>query len=161
MNTQETIAQAKQATEAAKTSLLKTFEFVPEDKIGWSPSKTARTAVNIVAHCGMANGAFAALLRGEPLPLPASPDEAMALIRAAGRDITSREAAVKLVEDSTADLLRALDGVTDARMQTTPASPFGALPFSFWMQVPAEHMGGHARQIDYLETIWGDHEDHG
>jgi hypothetical protein len=46
-------------------------------------------------HCGVANSAFAAILRGEELPLPSSPEEADAQIRAGGRDVASREVAVK------------------------------------------------------------------
>jgi hypothetical protein len=160
MNTEEKITQARQATEAAKAQLLGTFEHVPEDRLHWSPSPTARTALQIVAHCGAANRAFAAVLRGEELPRPASAEEAAAQIRAGGRDVTTRTAAVKLVEDSTAEVIRALEKVSPELIQTAPMSPFGAFPFPFWMHLPSEHMGGHARQIDYLQTIWGDHEDH-
>lgn len=154
------IAQSKKETETAKATLLKTFEFVPEDKLNWSPSSTARTPLQIVAHCGAANGAFAALLRGEPLPLSADPEEATLQIRNAGMDITTREGAVQLVEDSTAAVLQALDQVTEEKLGTSPESPFGAIPYPFWMHVPGDHMRGHAHQIDYIETIWGDYEDH-
>ena len=160
MMTEETIAQAKKATEAAKARLLATFAFVPEDKLNWSPSPTARTAAWIVAHCGVSNGAFATILRGEEVPLPASPTEAAARIRAGGKEVTTREAAVKLLEDSAAEVIRALENVSPERLQTTPMSPFGPFPFAFWMTLPSEHMSGHAQQIDYLQTIWGDCEEH-
>jgi hypothetical protein len=160
MNIPDLITQSKQATEEAKSQLLKTLGFVPEDKPTWSPSSTARSAVQIVSHCGMANQAFATLLRGEPLALPSDPEEAARVIREAGKDIATREAAVKMLEESTAEVLAALDTVTEERAATSPNSPFGPLPFSVWMQVPGMHMGGHARQIDYLQTIWGDQQDH-
>ncbi|MBV9851451.1 MAG: DinB family protein [Armatimonadetes bacterium] len=156
----ELIAQAKEATARAKADLLKTFEFVPEDRLAWSPSPTARTPLWIVAHCGASNAAFAAILRGEPLPMPPDPAEAAALIRAGGRETATRLEAVRSVEDSTADIIRALDAVTAARIVTSPESPLGPLPFTVWMQVPAIHMMGHARQLDYLQTIWGDVDYH-
>lgn len=160
MNQSDMIAQAKRDAEEAKAQLLRTFEFVPEDRLGWSPSSTARTALQIVAHCGTANVAFATVLRGEELPLPSNPEEAAALIRAGGREVETREVAVKLVEDSTAEVIAALDRVTADMIETAPTSPFGPLPFPVWMSLPSIHMSGHARQIDYLQTIWGDTDDH-
>jgi hypothetical protein len=65
-----------------------------------------------------------------------------------------------MVEDSTAAVLEALDSVTAEMLDTAPLSPFGPFPFAFWMQLPAEHMKAHASQIDYLQTIWGDLENH-
>ena len=59
-----------------------------------------------------------------------------------------------------AEVLAALDSVTPARAETVPDSPFGQMPFAFWMEVPANHTVAHARQLDYLQTIWGDLQDH-
>jgi hypothetical protein len=156
----EMITQTKQSTEAAKAQLLATFAFIPDDKLTWSPSETARTALWIVGHCGVSNSAFATVLRGEPLQVPSDPEEAVALIRAGGKEITTREAAIALVEESTAEVLRALDNVSSEQIESAPLTPFGPIPFSIWMTLPGEHMGGHARQIDYLQTIWGDVRDH-
>ena len=160
MSLPDLIAQTKRDTKKAKAQLLKTFGFVSEDKLDWSPSPFARTALQIVAHCGAANGAFAALLRGDGWTLSFDPVEAAAQIRAGGRDLTTRAEAVKSVEESTAAVLAALDTVSQETAETAPMTAFGPIPFSFCMTFPAEHMGGHARQIDYLQTIWGDVEDH-
>ncbi len=156
----ELISRTKQDVEMTKERLLRTFAFVPEDKLTWSPSPTSRHALWIAGHCGVANGAFAALLRSEEASLPASPEEAMVQIWNGGRDVASREEAVKLVEDSTTQVLQALDNVGEEMLETSPMSPFGPFPFAFWMQLPAEHMKAHAPQIDYLQTIWGDLETH-
>src|SRR5689334_13777881 len=124
------IAQAKEATERAKADLLKTFEHVPDDRLAWSPSSTARTPLWIVAHCGAANDAFAAILRGESSPLPKDPAEAAAVIRAGGREAATRAEAVRSVAESTAAILRVLDGVTPAMLETSPESPAGAFPYT-------------------------------
>ncbi len=84
----------------------------------------------------------------------------MVVIRAAGRNTATREDAVKLAQDSTAEILNALDSVTLERIETAPQSPFGPIPFAVWMTILPDHMGGHTRQIDYLQTIWGDTSDH-
>ena len=156
----ELVARTKEDTERAKAQLLRTFEFVLDEKLLWSPAPSARTAVQIVSHCGMANFAFATALRGEEFELSADPTEAAVQIRLAGREIATREEAVKLVEDSTAEVLEALDNVSEAMLETEPLSPFGPFPFTFWMSLPSDHMTAHVSQIDYLQTIWGDLESH-
>src|SRR5213593_1576945 len=111
MNLAELIVRTKQETEEAKKQLLKTFEFVPDDKLRWSPSESARTPLWLVGHCGAANEAFATAIRGEQVPMPADPQEASRRIRESGRDVPTREAAVALVDQNTAKVLDALDRV--------------------------------------------------
>lgn len=154
------IAQLREGVEQAKARLLGTFECVPEDKLRWSPSPSARTALQIVGHCAVVNRSFAAIIRGEGVPLSGTAQEARLQIRAMDVDFATRQEAVAQIEDSVAEVLEALDGVTDALLGTTPANPFGALPFAFWMSQPSNHMNGHVAQIDYLQTIWGDLEWH-
>jgi hypothetical protein len=158
--TEGLIAQAKEATVKAKTGLLAMFEAVPEDRLNWSPSPTARTPLWLVAHCGAANHAFDTILRGEPLQLPQDPKEQAAMIRAGGQDVTTRAEAIRSVEDSTAAILQALDAVTDEQAQSVPDSPLGAIPYTFWMTVPSTHIEYHRCQLAYVQTIWGDVQDH-
>lgn len=160
MNLSEQIDQLKRATEEARAQLLKTFTFVPDDRLQWSPASTSRTALQIVSHCGAANRAFAASIRGEKLPLSSDPKEAAAQIRNGGSEIQTREAAIRSVEDSTDEVVSALDTVTAERMETKLDTPFGPIPFPIWIKIPGDHMACHAAQIDYLQTIWGDQEDH-
>jgi hypothetical protein len=155
------IAQQKQAVEAAKEQLLTTFEFVPDDKLSWSPSPTARTPLQIVAHCGGTNYAFAAMLRGEGWPLSMDPAEAPVQIRANDSRAATREEAVRSVKESAAAVIAALDAVTPEQAETSVNTAFGPIPFTFCITFPASHLAGHARQVDYLQTIWGDVQDHG
>ena len=160
MELKDKIDGAKASLQGAKEKLLKSFASVPDDKLTWSPSETARSAVWLVAHCGTANQAFAAILTGKPLPFPSDPKEVAEIIRNAGREITSREEAVRLLETSTAEVLAALDATTEDKLASSPNSPFGPLPYGFWMAVPGGHIGGHTQQLEYLQTIWGDLQDH-
>jgi hypothetical protein len=160
-NLAELVAQAKQSAEEAKALLLTNFSFVPDDKLTWSPSASARSAVQIVAHCGAANEAFAEVIAGGEIPINGlSPEEASAQIRISGATVTSREEAVELVEESTARVIAALDKATPELLATAPMTPFGPFPYEAWMVLPGQHMGGHAQQLAYLQTIWGDLEDH-
>jgi hypothetical protein len=156
----EQVTQIKEAAEAAKGQLLNTFSFVPDEKLTWSPSSSARSAVQIVAHCGVANEAFAMVIAGGRIPVGGTPEEASAQIRKGGADVTSREEAVRLVEESTAKVLAALDKATPELLATAPMTPFGPIPYEAWMTLPGMHMDGHAQQLNYLQTIWGDLEDH-
>src|SRR5688500_13268731 len=129
MDISDLIARTKQETEQAKAQLLKTLEFVPDDKLTWSPSPSARTPLWIVAHCGAANGAFATILRGEELAVPKDPEELARRVRAGGKDIQTREAAIALVEENTAKVLAALDNVTEEMAESVPESPLGRIPY--------------------------------
>jgi hypothetical protein len=155
-NLSEIIGQAKQSAEMTNAGLLRTFSFVPDDKLTWSPSGTCRSALAIVAHCGILNGIFAATLRGETIPVPPSPAEAIAYVKGLEAKVTTREAAIAMIEDSHAQVMKALDGIQASQLETSPMSPFGPLPFAFWMQLPTIHTNAHSAQIDYLQTIWGD-----
>jgi hypothetical protein len=159
-NVSELVSQCIQSAEGSKAQLLSTFEFVPEDKLTWSPPGSARSAINIVAHCGLANQAFATVLRGEPLEIPEDRASARERIRNAGSEMTDRAEAVRLLESSTAEIVDALKNVKADQIESMPDSPFGPIPFTFWMQLSGLHMSGHARQIDYLQTIWGDLDEH-
>lgn len=160
MELHETIAWTKGQVERTSADLLKTFAAVPDDKLTWSPGGESRHALWLVAHVGASSEAFATFLRGETPEFPSDPQEMMAIIRNGGRDVKSREEAIRSVESSTATVLAALDTVTEERMASMTSTPFGPLPFSMWMDAAWSHAYGHARQLDYLQTIWGDIQDH-
>lgn len=159
MDISSQIAQTKAQVERASQGLLKTFAAVPDDKLGWSPSETSRSSLWIMGHSGAANQAFAQGIRGEPFP-PMPLEQFGAMVWNAGRETASREEAVRSVETSTAAILAALDGLTPERMGSSVASPFGPLPMPLWSSFAAGHMDGHQHQIAYLQTTWGDHENH-
>ena len=156
----ETIEGTKREVERTRDDLLKTFSFVPDDKLGWSPGGAARSALWLVGHCGATNHAFAAFLRGDRPDLPTDPALIAAAIRAGGQATRTREEAIDTVQKGAAEILAALDTVTEERLAGTSETPFGPMPFTIWIDAARTHMGAHARQLDYLQTIWGDVEDH-
>ncbi|BDI30098.1 hypothetical protein CCAX7_21490 [Capsulimonas corticalis] len=157
---QELIDRAKQNVAAARDQLLTTFSFVPDDKLNWSPSPSARTPLQIAAHCGSATATFAGLLRGEPWPLAPTAAEAAAQIRERDAKGCTREEAIQSIDASSKSLLAALEQATPEILGSTIWTAFGEFPYAFAVTFPAEHISGHARQIDYLQTIWGDIQDH-
>ncbi len=160
MDTASQIAQAKGAVQKSTADFLNTLSFVPDDKLTFTPSNTSRHALWIAGHCAQANKAFAAGIRGEALQMPENPADFSKMVWVAGKDTTTREQAIELLNQSTVEILDALDTMTPERFETSIKMAFGELPMAFWITIPSLHMGGHARQIDYLQTIWGDTQDH-
>lgn len=156
----KTVADCQASARAAAERLLKTFSFVPDNKVNWSPSPTARTSLAVVAHCCMANRMFAKVFRGEPMsPMPTL-EEIRALSQKFEATVRDRADAVRQLEASCDEAVAALATMTAERFATSPNSPGGSLPMAVWVNLPSMHMGNHASQIDYLQTIWGDVADH-
>jgi hypothetical protein len=155
----EMIGIAKQATEAGKQRILKALSFVPDEKLTWSPSETAKSALRVAAHAGVSNGMFASILSGQK-PSAGSMAEVFAAMDTAEKAITTREAAIKSVEESSSAIVAALDKMTPELVGSTVEMPFGSFPMAFFMTLPGSHMDAHAAQIDYIQTIWGDLDPH-
>ena len=153
----ETIDNAKQVIEAAKNRLLTTFAHVPDDRLHWTPSPTAKSAQRIAAHAAIANFGFAAMTRGERLPADNLAD-VVRLSEAKELAVTSREQAVAIIEESTRHLLSAIDALTPERLRGDAYLPIGPMPMASFIFLGARHAEMHAGQIDYLQTIWGDLE---
>jgi hypothetical protein len=156
----ELVAQAKMMTERNAAQFLHTFSFVPDDKLTWTPSETSKSALRIAAHIAVSNTGISKMIRNEDSDESMSGEQLMAMMKEMETSFTSREQVVAAVSESVATALAAIDTVNESTIGTSPMSPFGAFPMMFWMFLPANHMLGHAYQIDYLQTIWGDLEFH-
>ncbi len=155
----EYINQQTARFSAAAEDLRKTGDGTPQDKVMWAPSESARSTAQILAHCAMANHGFAAFIRGEQI-LPMDAEEAMKIIHQAGRDVESGEAALEALAKSLEDFQATIATVDENALDEMKDSPFGPLPLRFFVEYPAQHMNDHARQIDYIQTIWGDWNNH-
>ena len=156
----ETVAGCQARAREATARLAKTFSFVPDDKLRWSPAKTARSALAIIGHTILGNRMFAMVIRGETLPQMPTPEEEDAMSRQFEATIKDRADAVRQLDASCAEVVAALGTMTAERFATSPNSPFGQLPMAFWMSLSGLHAEGHAAQIDYLQTTWGDMTHH-
>jgi hypothetical protein len=74
--------------------------------------------------------------------------------------ISTVDDAEAMLRAGIAETLAALDGVTAERIGSVIDTPIGPTPFLFFMTIPANHLLGHAGQLDYLQTCWGDLEVH-
>jgi hypothetical protein len=140
--------------------LIHLFSFVPDDKLNWTPSSTSRSALRLVAHTALANTFFANVISGNmPEPLP-SPEEFSASMRDAETKVATREAAVALLRETTPIICAAIAGVKEEDLGSSCNSPFGELPMQFWLGMSSHHVATHGCQLEYLQTIWGDLDNH-
>src|SRR5688572_15082397 len=91
---------------------LKVFSFVPDDKMNWTPSPTAKSAIRIAAHTALYAGIFAKMIRDQKLPSGDEIPEFVARISAAEEALTSRTEVESLFRKNTNEVMTALDTLT-------------------------------------------------
>jgi len=135
---------------------LRNLSHVPADKLTWSPTPTAKSALQIAAHCAGYSGGFARVIRSGKFP--ATGEEFLAPINAAISAITTVDEAVAVLRQGIDDTVAALDTVQPEQIDAMLETPIGPTPFLFFMTIPANHLLLHTGQIDYLQTCWDDLE---
>ena len=159
-NASEVVADAKSRFERYSERLLHLFSFVPDDKLTWTPSPTAKSSLGIVAHCASVSEFFAKVITRTMPENMASPEEFFKWLADSEAKITTREGAVASVKAATTNLCKAIDTVNAGNIDTAPNSPFGSVPMQFWIHQGGDQLAGHVGQIEYLQTIWGDLDNH-
>ena len=154
------VKYVKSQFESINGRLLKQLSFVPDDKLNWSPSSTANSALRIVAHSALTSRVFAKLITDTmPDPMP-SPEGFLTALYDDTVNYPTRESVIDLVNATFAELSQALDTITQNNIDAMHNSPFGPIPVRFWTNLTFLHMAGHVGQLEYLQTIWGDRENH-
>jgi hypothetical protein len=59
----DVITMCKERATEELEYFLNTLSFVPADKLTWSPTPTAKSALQIAAHCAGYSGGFASVIR--------------------------------------------------------------------------------------------------
>jgi len=155
------------AVEAAKGELTRStdrlanaLKSTPADKQNWSPTETSRSPVHVVAHAAMSIEGIRGWLDGNPFPF-SSMKELDDFSRAQEAGYSSAEEALALLEKQRDAYLAFLDSLSDEQVNSTFKTPMGEFPYAFAITFAADHTRGHAAQIDYIQTIYGDRQSHG
>ena len=157
---QNTLDQTKAEFLRAKERLTHALATTPDDRINWSPSPTARTPIQLVAHCARSISGIQGMLTGDPFPY-AGIAEFDAALRTAEREFTTREQVLGLLEQTGAEYLAWLDTLTPEQFASTVQTPFGmTVPMAVGITFAAYHTLGHIAQMDYIQTIYGDQDWH-
>lgn len=158
---QDVIEQAKDDFVRAKNSLAHALATTPDDRLNWSPSPSARTPIQVVAHAAIAIKNLNNTLDGRPFKAESIP-AADAGFREEERQYTTREQATELLEKHSTAYLVWLDTLTPERLDSIVELPFdlGQAPLKACLTFPPMHTQVHASQIQYIQTIYGDHDWH-
>jgi uncharacterized damage-inducible protein DinB len=154
------IISAKETTQRGHDRLLNTLGATHDDKLDWSPSSTSKSALGLVSHSAEANFFFAKVIGGEEIPPVKSVEDADEKMKAAAKQLTTRDQAVHRLEESVAALMAAIDKLSSADLDKDVVLPFRTMPMNFAISIPGMHMANHASQIDYIQTIYGDAQNH-
>ncbi|MCB0826213.1 MAG: DinB family protein [Armatimonadetes bacterium] len=143
----------------AMEHFLRNFSHVPDDKLNWSPTPTSKSALRIAAHTAVAIGNFTKMMRDRRLPYGDEIPEFMAQTAAREVAITTREEAEELLRKNMAEVITAMDDLTDEEAEMVLDTGQGwQMPMSFLMKLPSKHTAWHIGQIDFLQTCWDDQE---
>jgi len=158
---QETIDQAKANFVRAHQSMRRALETVPDDKLNWAPSPTARTPLHQVAHAAMAVKSIHEMLNGKPFAIDNTVDADKGF-REWERQFTTRDQALSLLDQNAAEHIAWLDALSVDRLDNMVQLPFslGQAPIAAVLSAESDHMNWHTAQIQYMQTIYGDHDWH-
>jgi len=159
--TQDTITQAKSAFLQAKGGLCNAFASTPDDRLNWSPSPTSRTPIQQVSHAAYAIKNIHNFLIGDLFPIE-STVEADQYFREQDSKFSTRDEALALLEQNCDGFVAYLDSLTPDQLATMIKLPFklGEAPVGIAITFPASHTQWHQAQIEYIQTIYGDHDWH-
>ena len=158
---EDNVSQAKAEYIRAKEQLVRALATTPDSRINWSPSETSRTPIQLVAHAASAVKSIHGMLDGRPFAIEDTA-EADRAFRNEERQFRTREEVLGLLEQHSAAYVAFLDGLTPERLAKTIKLPFGlgSAPLAVGLTFAADHTRGHTAQIDYIQTIYADHDWH-
>lgn len=146
------ILEARRTAERAILRFRDTYSHTPADRLHYRPTEHCRSALKIAAHVAVANEHFASVLRGEPqvhrdLPSIFGAQAAKEALLNDPEEVESR------LEASFAALLDVLSSIDASVVEANPQ-------LQFYIGLAGYHIANHAAQIDYLQTTWGDLDNH-
>ncbi len=143
----------------AKERMTRALANTPDDKLNWSPSSTARTPIEQVAHAALSIKGMQDWFSGVPFPF-SDMQELDSWLRVKEKEFKTRDQALGLLEDNSNEYVSWLDNLTPEQIDSTLHTGFGDYPMAVAVTFVADHIRGHTAQIEYIQTIYGDHDWH-
>lgn len=132
--------------------LVTAYNRIPEDKKGWAPAETARSAKNQLAELALLNASSASVIeQGSWHAID------MKGYFAAKAELDSKDSAEVLAEfhKGTAKLLETLASYKGENLDTTIETAFGQMKMADLVGYPYWNMSYHLGQINYIASILG------
>jgi len=155
------IDKAKNDFLQAKGGLLHALSNTPDDRLNWSPSPSARSPLHQVVHAAHAIGNIHGFLDGRTFDVPTTA-EADRGFREMEQSFSTREEVLQLFESKSDAFMTWLDALDEKQLGVLVTTPFGMgqVPTEIAITFPAMHTRWHHAQMDYIQTIYGDHDWH-
>ena len=140
-----------------KSQFLGAFDRIAADRRDWSPSPTARTPIEIVAHCAESIHNITQMILGNRFAIENTRD-ADAHFRTNENRVSGAKEALQMFENSSSEFLDALESLTESDLLRPFVPPFGMseVPLPVSLNFPADHTRWHIGQLEYIQTIYGD-----
>ncbi len=146
---QEFLANATQkAADDLEAALLR----IPEDKRGWSPAETSRSALDQVAECAMLNGSAVGIITSCAWPEKYDMGGFMDAKADLARDWNAVQA---LLHENTARVAETIRSVPDEDLGVVVQFPWGPSTLAEVAAYPYWNMSYHHGQINYIASILG------
>ena len=144
-----------------KNRMLQLLSATPEDRLNWKPSPTSRSIIEIVAHAGSSLGNILMQRQGTPFAIPTSA-EANSEFLTQDAEFTDRDLVATYLEQKCAEYVGFLSTLQPEDLDQMRTLPFGLgqAPLGYFMTMGNLHTFGHIAQIEYIQTMYGDHDWH-
>lgn len=149
MNLQSFLAQS---TQKLAVDLQAALDRLPDDKKGWTPAETSRSALDQAAECAILNGSTVNLIQSRQWP---DTFDFEAFIRDKQKLAADPAAAKELLQKNTQRVADAIKAVADADLEIPITTPFGTMSLAQIMSYPYWNMSYHEGQINYIASILG------
>ena len=149
--------------EAGKNELERTFAAVPDDKISWQPAEGARSALDAFGQATQSLQMTVGLIRGGQAGVDGVNIREMMGQMAQQRAGWSRQDALTHMETNWSAFKATVEGMTDEQLATPLTMPFNGgttAPMAFWIMTAYRNLVSRFAQINYIQTLYGDHESH-
>jgi uncharacterized damage-inducible protein DinB len=155
------IQTARAELQKATDRVLHLVSLTPDEHLFWKPSASARSIGEVVAHTAHALKNILGQLQGTPFP-PANSTEATPLFLEHDRQFTDRATLLDYFRTHRDNYDQYLAALTSDDLDVIATLPFGLgeAPVRFFMKAGADHTASHIPQIEYIQTIYGDHDWH-
>lgn len=109
---QDLIISCKESAVQGMEMFLRNFSHVPHDKLTWTPTPSAKSAIRIAAHTALYANRFAGMMRDRKLPGSDNLTAWIAQRDAEEAALTSRTEIDRIFREGTHEVLAALDSLT-------------------------------------------------
>lgn len=144
-------AHLREATERTYRNLVNDLSALDEDKANAPAAAGTRDAVKLVAECAAVNGMLAGFLSTGMIASPTDADR-----EAFFASMTTRQAALDILEQNTTALLNAIDATAADHWGDPAEWFFGPSTVFSLAEFASLHMMYHDGQLNFLHTLHGD-----